>query len=207
MRVASIAILLLISLAGGCASDPQRSIPNYREVKPGVLYRGAKPSNGDLKALQEHGIRTIVDLRYENAGDEPEEVVELGMRYVNIPCHPDRPSDEQMVRVLAIMTCRNCQPVFVHCVLGKDRCGTAVGVYRVAVQEWSTQDAIREVQSFQGPVRAAWYWQIPRYLDKLNAETLTERAAAMDCPACGSKHSGENETAKEIAHGKQDSGS
>jgi len=198
--------IVALLIVGGCSSD-HRTIPNYREVEPGVLYRGAAPSHGDLKALQEHGIRTVVDLRYENTGEEPEQVVELGMRYVSIPCHPDRPSDEQMVRVLAVMTCRNCQPVFVHCMLGKDRCGTAVGVYRVAVQEWSTQDAIREVQNFQGPVRAAWYWQIPRYLGKFNTEALTERAAAMGCPACGSKHSSENENDKGIAHGKQATGS
>jgi rhodanese/phosphatase family protein len=50
-----------------------------------------------------------------------------------------------MRRLIALVTDPARQPVFIHCRNGSDRTGTAIAVYRVAVEGWSREEAIDEM--------------------------------------------------------------
>ena len=42
----------------------------------------------------------------------------------------------------------NNLPVFVHCQIGRDRTGCAIGAYRIAKQGWTAEQAIQEMERY-----------------------------------------------------------
>jgi protein tyrosine phosphatase len=56
--------------------------------------------------------------------------------------HPEK---KEIVRFLQIVSNPKRTPVLVHCLHGADRTGTMCAVYRIAVQGWTKDEAIREM--------------------------------------------------------------
>ena len=74
-----------------------------------------------------------------------------------------------------IMMMPNNWPVFVHCWKGDDRVGFYVAAFRIVADEWSPDDAIREM--FQFHYSPIWY-RIPGVLRGIDVEQLKARIAA-----------------------------
>jgi len=120
------------------------AIPRFRQVTPG-LFRGGQPTPAGFGFLKWRGIRTVINLREEH--DERELVEKLGMKYVNIPMDAwDTVPDRAMMQFLSIVNDPASQPVFVHCRRGADRTGFMIGLYRIARQGWTPQQAYREAR-------------------------------------------------------------
>jgi tyrosine-protein phosphatase SIW14 len=124
-------------------------VPNAGQVSD-QLYRGAQPELGSIAQLKKIGITTIVDLRAEDPGlrdREREEAGRLGIKFVAIPVGGwSNPTNQQIVQFLSLF---NGQPrIFVHCRLGKDRSGVFVAAYRIAIQKWPAEKAMREMNDF-----------------------------------------------------------
>ena len=117
-----------------------------------VLFRGAQPKGTGLTELKKLGITTIVDLRGEDREKykwEREESESLGMRFVHLPVSGwSPPSDEQVAQFLALFRDDPRQKVFVHCRFGDDRTGVLVATYRMAVDQWSPEQAMNEMYFF-----------------------------------------------------------
>jgi len=116
-----------------------------------MLYRGAQPhaqSLGQLKAL---GVTTIVNLRGEDAAArerERKEAASLGMRFVSIPVGGfTPPTNEQVAKFLSIFREPN-EKVFVHCRFGDDRTGVFVATYRMTMDKWPADRALKEMYFF-----------------------------------------------------------
>jgi tyrosine-protein phosphatase SIW14 len=115
------------------------------------LYRGAQPDDGDLKALRDLGIKTIVNLRSNHS--ERKEAEALGFRFHDIPMHADifgstPPDEAKLKRFFEIVLVPANQPVYFHCAHGKDRTGTLAAVYRIEIDGWTAEEAIEEMQAF-----------------------------------------------------------
>ncbi len=108
-----------------------------------TLYRGAQPTREGFVELQRMGIRTVVNLRSEHS--DLQLIQGLDLKYVAIPMNAAFPKEEDFRRFLAVARDPASQPVFVHCQHGSDRTGTAVALYRVAVQGWDREEAIQEM--------------------------------------------------------------
>jgi protein tyrosine phosphatase (PTP) superfamily phosphohydrolase (DUF442 family) len=117
-------------------------LPNLFQVSP-VLYRGAQPKKEGIPELETLGIKTVVSLRAFHGDFSLLEGTSL--KGEAIPFLTWHPEDEDVVRFLRIVTDPSKTPVFVHCRRGIDRTGTMVAIYRIAVQGWSREDAIREM--------------------------------------------------------------
>ncbi len=117
-----------------------------------VLYRGAQPKDIGLAELKKLGITTIVDLRGEDrpkANWEQREAAALSMRFVHIPVRGwSPPTDVQVAQFLSLFRDDPQQKVFVHCRFGDDRTGVFVAAYRMAVDNWSSEQAMREMYFF-----------------------------------------------------------
>jgi len=116
-----------------------------------MLYRGAQPSANGLGALKKLGVTTIVNLREQGRETEWERnlATSLGLHYVNIPIQGWRPpSDAQVAEFLKLFRDVPGQRVFVHCHYGEDRTGVMVAAYRIAMQNWTADQALREMNSF-----------------------------------------------------------
>lgn len=124
----------------------QKGVPNFGEVTPG-LYRGGLVRTEGIKALKKLGMDIVVDT---HANDETEEetVKSLGMKYVAIPWHCPWPHDEVFARFLQVVHENKGRKIFVHCRLGDDRTGMMVAAYRMAEEDWTADEAMKEMKSF-----------------------------------------------------------
>jgi tyrosine-protein phosphatase SIW14 len=122
-------------------------LPNFGEVTP-HLYRRGQPGADGLKALKKMGVGIVVDMRGSKSTHERAAVEKLGMEYVSIPWHCPFPRDKAFARFLRLMKENPKKKVFVHCRLGDDRTGMAVAAYRMGIEGWSADEALKEMKLF-----------------------------------------------------------
>jgi tyrosine-protein phosphatase SIW14 len=126
---------------------PGRGIRNFGEVTP-TLYRGGQPSREGLQTLANMGIDVVVNSGGRKDDDEGKEVNRLGMKYVVIRWHCPFPRDQAFARFLKVVQDNPGKKIFVHCRLGDDRTGMMIASYRMAIEGWSAEDAMKEMQEF-----------------------------------------------------------
>jgi protein tyrosine phosphatase (PTP) superfamily phosphohydrolase (DUF442 family) len=149
------------------------AIPRFRQVTPS-LFRGGQPTPAGFGFLKRRGIRTVINLREEQ--DERELVEKLGMKYVYIPLNAwDHVPAEAIEEFFNVVNNLVNQPVFVHCRRGADRTGFMIGLYRIAWQGWTPQQAYREARALG---MRWWYRGLKRHLFE-----FAERSAALGSPA------------------------
>jgi protein tyrosine phosphatase (PTP) superfamily phosphohydrolase (DUF442 family) len=109
--------------------------PNFHTVLDGRLYRAAQPSAANLEQyVHRYGIRTVINLRGPNSGeewfDEEEETARrLGVHLVSLNMSATDKPQEVEVRKL-IDTFDQCdEPILVHCNGGSDRSGFAAACF------------------------------------------------------------------------------
>ena len=85
------------------------------------------------------------------------------------------PEDEDVVRFLKLVTNPANGPFLIHCQHGADRTGTMVAIYRIAVQGWTKQDAIKEMTGGGFGYHVVWK-NLIKYLNKLDIEALKKKA-------------------------------
>ncbi|HPD16736.1 MAG TPA: dual specificity protein phosphatase family protein [Planctomycetota bacterium] len=147
-------------------------LPNLHKVSDG-LYRGAQPTAEGLRELAKMGIKTVVNLRALHS--DRDELGDTGLAYEHIPMNAWNAETEDVVRFLQIVTDRAKTPVFVHCLHGADRTGTMCAVYRVVVQNWSKDEAIREMKE-GGFGHHSIFRNLPRFIEGLDVEALRRKA-------------------------------
>ncbi len=109
------------------------------------IYRG--PRLNDLNQLKSFKVRTILDLEDNTDAVNREKTFAkgLGIEVINIPMSDiTRPEPADLVKAVEIMEDPGLQPVYVHCLHGRDRTGLAVAAYRVLHDGWSVDRAYRE---------------------------------------------------------------
>jgi tyrosine-protein phosphatase SIW14 len=133
-----------LALPGGALEFAE--LPNFHRIDQ-RLFRGGQPATGGMAALKTAGVRTVLNLRYEERQSREEQAAAEaeGLRYFSIPMYGLlKPTQAQMKRVFEILDAPENQPVFVHCERGSDRTGVVVACYRVARNGWTPLEAIRE---------------------------------------------------------------
>jgi protein tyrosine phosphatase (PTP) superfamily phosphohydrolase (DUF442 family) len=124
-----------------------KGVGDFAEITP-TLYRGSQPTHEGFKELAKLGIQIVVDVRGTKRDGERKQVRKLGMEYVSIPWHCPFPNDEVFARFLKLLRDNPGKRVFVHCRLGDDRDGMMIASYRMAIEAWSAEEAMREMQTF-----------------------------------------------------------
>jgi protein tyrosine/serine phosphatase len=115
-------------------------VPNLYQVSES-LYRSGQPTAQGMRNIKALDIRTVINLR---SFHEDEEIP--GLKFFHIPMKAWHPEREDVDAFLKIVTRpRRVAPVLVHCWHGSDRTGTMCALYRVIVQGWSKEAAIREM--------------------------------------------------------------
>jgi len=56
------------------------------------------------------------------------------------------PEEKEVVRFLQLVTSPDRTPVLVHCMHGADRTGVMSAIYRVAIQGWTKDEALKELR-------------------------------------------------------------
>src|ERR1017187_5412053 len=143
-----LAVMLAVAmLSAGCAtpSGPLSVI----EVSPGI-FEGSKPTTpAHFDALRARGIRTILSLQQLPWDIYPERrsARKRGFAYRDVPilASPREPSERLVKEALLELSDPALRPIFVHCLLGKDRTAFIMGLYRVYYQDWTPEAAWAEM--------------------------------------------------------------
>lgn len=154
---------------------PREDVPglrNFAQVSDD-LYRGGQPTREGFEELRRMGVRTVINLRGESDADRA--LVEgLGFNYVYLPTTAWAIGPRQVEAVLRVISDPANRPVYVHCRRGADRTGCVVAAYRMVAQDWSAKEAMAELPRFRfAPI----FFNIPRFLARLDAAALRERTA------------------------------
>jgi uncharacterized protein (TIGR01244 family) len=97
------------------AVDPS-DIPNYRLVRPGLVF-GGQPAPDALKRLGDMGFRTVINIRtvQEGAAEEGPIVRALGLDYHWVPVSPGSFSLEDVESIERVLEDAEAAPVLFHC--------------------------------------------------------------------------------------------
>ena len=172
-------MLVLLAL---CAAAPSNwappvekpGLPNLHRVTPSY-WRGAQPTMSGMHELERMGIKTVVSLRAFST-DEPL-LRGTKLKYERISFKAWHPEAEDVVRFLRIVTDPKNQPVFVHCEHGADRTGMMTAIYRIAVQGWTKEQAIDEMQHGGFGFHSVWT-NLIRWVRDADVEGLKRAALA-----------------------------
>ena len=187
MRSAALALVVLPLIMGsGCKTHPYSEdsrnawacpiqlvgVPNLHQVSTN-LYRSAQPSAQGMKNLKKKGIETVINLRSFHS--DRDEIGKTGLGYEHIYMKAWHPERKEAVRFLQIATNPKRIPVLVHCLHGSDRTGAMCALYRIAVQGWTKDAAIREMlEGGFGFHRA--FGNLPEWIRNLDIDSIKKDA-------------------------------
>jgi protein tyrosine phosphatase (PTP) superfamily phosphohydrolase (DUF442 family) len=149
-----------------------KGAPNLHKVSD-TLYRSAQPSAEGIKTLKAMGIETVVDLRSFHS--DRDEIEDTGLAYEQIYMKAWHPEEEDAVRFLQIVTNPKRSPVIVHCQHGADRTGTMCVLYRVAVQGWSKEEALKEMTDGGFGFHGIWE-NLIQWIDGMDIDRIKRKA-------------------------------
>lgn len=160
-----------------------KGVPNLFKVCDS-LYRSAQPTAEGMRNLKTRGIVTVVNLRSFHS--DRDEIGTTGLRYEPIYMKAWHPERKEAVRFLQIATDAKRTPVLVHCQHGADRTGTLTAIYRIAVQGWSKEDAIREMTDGGFGFHEVWI-NLPAWIQDLDVDLIRQEAGIKDVVDLGLK--------------------
>ncbi|MHC8403392.1 tyrosine-protein phosphatase [Pseudomonas sp. MDT1-17] len=167
---------LATSIDSAWATPIDKSI-NLHRMTP-TLYRSALPVSQSVPLLQSLQVQTVVSfIKQDDAvwlGDAP-------MTLVSIPLHADRVNDADVLRVLRTLQAAQLKgPVLMHCKHGRNRTGLMAAMYRTVVQDWSKEDALKELQEggYGDPEHLI---QATRYVMRSDIAQLRQALVRGDC--------------------------
>lgn len=138
-----------------------------------TLYRSEQPTAQGMQNLQQMGIKTVLSLRAFHSDEDEVELTQLHTEHIYIKTwHIEQ---EDVVEFLKIVTDPAKQPVLVHCQHGADRTGTLCAAYRVVVQGWSKDDAIREMTDGGYGFHPIWT-NLKPWIEAMDVESLRVKA-------------------------------
>jgi len=142
--------------------------PNLCKVSD-TLYRGAQPTREGFENLKKLGIKTVISLRDHHSDEELLAGTELN--YIPLSSDTWEVTPDRIADFLQVATTPDAAPVFVHCLHGADRTGTMVASYRIVVQNWEKNRAIREMTHGGFGYHPIWM-ELPNILRSLDVEAL-----------------------------------
>ena len=151
---------------------------NLFQVSP-ELYRSRQPSTVALKnILAQHPfvegsapINTVVELLATRDVDGEVLGDSSPVHHQWLKFNPFHPVDADVLTFLRIVTDKASQPVLVHCAQGSDRTGMMVAIYRIVVQGWSKDDALKEMVE-GGYGFHPFFQDLVRYVRNLDVDAL-----------------------------------
>jgi protein tyrosine/serine phosphatase len=120
---------------------------NFATVVPGKIYRSGQPSEAQLEEwIQEYGLKGILCLRFVVPPYEKKLAAHYGIKLYHIPFSAKKGLGEALWKTIrSILTDESNLPILVHCQGGGDRSGIVTALYRVEVQGWPLEKALREM--------------------------------------------------------------
>jgi len=133
------------------------------------LYRSEQPNKAGMKALEDMGIATVLNLRSKR--NDKNEAKKTSLNLVHVPINTWTMSERDILKALQVIE-TSPKPVLIHCIHGSDRTGAVVAAYRMVYQNWTKEDAIFEFRNTQFGYHEKWFPEIIELLESLNVGQL-----------------------------------
>ena len=154
-QAAMLAVVFTLSMAAAASAGTHKTdqfptihIKNFGQMND-RFYRGAQPTESDIKDLAALGVKTVIDLRNDPESYEKQAVEAAGMHYVNIPMSDSSyPKEDQVQQFLKLATNPQTGAFYVHCAGGRHRTGLAGAVYRMTVDGWDYDRTYGEMKDY-----------------------------------------------------------
>lgn len=150
MRRAALLLLIFATVLGATLAGCHVS-RNFHEVDPARLYRSAQLNSAALeKAIVEHGIRTVINLRGARLSEDwyDDEVAtcdRLGVQHYDLRMSAQRiPHREHLCQLLDLFATAE-RPILIHCQGGSDRTGLASAIYAIEYMGMTKDEALRQL--------------------------------------------------------------
>ncbi|WP_337261454.1 MULTISPECIES: tyrosine-protein phosphatase [unclassified Serratia (in: enterobacteria)] len=169
VQLLAVSALLMCSLAvhATVLGLPQ----NYHQVSAD-LYRSAQPDSAQMRALEQSGIKTVLNLRQWNDDDSEAKGTTLVLR--RVPMNAAVINDD--VVVSALREIRFAQkPMLVHCWHGSDRTGLIVAMYRLVFEHAAKTDVLAELRKPEYGYHESYYGGIARYVRDVDVNRIQQR--------------------------------
>ncbi|WP_111860328.1 dual specificity protein phosphatase family protein [Acinetobacter sp. CFCC 10889] len=159
MKLHFLAILLTSSMMTGCITSstlPQEQRPqqwgdliqessNFYQMSD-TVFRSEQPNAQLIPLLKKHQIDVVINLRSRDKDSTT--LAGQDLKLVHIPIHTWALDKHDLLSVMqSIRTAQqNNQKVLIHCYHGSDRTGASIAMYRIIFENWSTEDALKEMK-------------------------------------------------------------
>jgi protein tyrosine/serine phosphatase len=147
-------------------------VPNLYKVSD-RLYRSAQPTMEGFRNLKGLGVKTVLNLRSFNS--DRRELEDVGLNYQHLFVKAWHPEEKEVARFLRLVMDESRGPVLVHCQHGADRTGLMCAVYRVAVQNWTKDAALKEMTGGEYNFHGMWE-NLLKWFNKLDIECIRKTA-------------------------------
>lgn len=149
---------------------PNSKINNFYQVTENI-YRGPRPTRKNLNELQSRGINTILDLEFLHTDRYKIKKTSTKFKSLHIRMVAWKIEDKAIIKALKILTDPENYPIYLHCKHGSDRTGVVIAMYRMVVQGWSREEAIKEMMGGGYGFHISWK-NIPKYIEKVDVEKI-----------------------------------
>lgn len=148
-------------------------VPDLHKVSD-TLYRSGQPTAAGMRNLERMGIKTVLNLRSFHS--DRDELAGTGLRPERLTMKAWHPERKEAVEFLRIAADPQRTPVLVHCQHGADRTGAVCALYRIAVDGWTKDEAIREITRGGFGLHGVWRRNLEAWIRRLDVEAIRREA-------------------------------
>ena len=189
--IISIALAVSVSVFYGCSSTQTitqdrpsewsgkltvNTLENLYKVDDN-LFRSEQPNASDMKALEQFGVKTVLNLR--RVQDDNREAKNASLILHHIPINTFKMSYEELLQSVRMIQNAD-KPVLVHCLHGSDRTGVVVAAYRMTTQGWTKEAAIKEFKEGGDGYHDGWFPNLVELLETLDVQKLKTDLSSAD---------------------------
>lgn len=145
--------------------------PNLHRIDD-HLYRSAQPTARGMRNLEQAGLRKVINLRSNHSDSGAILGTRLGLE--EVPMVAWSVNEEAVVRVLRVLSDPSQGPFLVHCQHGADRTGLVAAMYRMVLQGWSREEAMREMTEGGFGYHSMWT-NLLTYLRTVDVDRIREK--------------------------------
>ncbi len=129
------------------------------------VYRSEQPGKREMRGLEKFGIKTVLNLRNYHSDNDEAKGTALVLEHLTM--NAGEINEQDILLTMKIIRTAK-KPVLIHCLHGSDRTGCMVASYRIIFQNWSKDDAIKELRNPAFGYHEKWFPNIMETLKSLD---------------------------------------
>jgi len=167
-------ICVLLLYVSGLFSQTSTKIDSFKlsnlhQIDYGI-FRSEQPDKLDFANLEKFGITEVLNLRRWHSDEK--EAKKTNLILLHVPMRAEKIKDVDVIQALKIIKNRKGN-ILIHCKHGSDRTGLIIAMYRIVFQNYTKEQAIKEMTE-GGFGFHKIYKNIIGYIQQVNVEKIKQ---------------------------------